>query len=60
MAKINFLNQAASFMSGSYISQLHSYANKKPGNEVLYLGGNEKKNSGEELSKIEARFADRK
>ena len=33
---------------------------RKPGNEVFYLGGNEKKNSGEELSKIEARFADRK
>ena len=29
MAKINFLNQAESFMSGSYISQLHGYANKK-------------------------------
>ena len=33
---------------------------RQPGNEVFYLGGNEKKNSREELSKIEARFADRK
>ena len=29
MAKVNFLNQAESFMSESYISQLHGNANKK-------------------------------
>ena len=28
--------------------------------KVLYLGSNEKKNSGKELNKIEARFAERK
>ena len=29
MAKSNFLNQAASFMSESYISQFHGSAHKK-------------------------------
>ena len=29
MAKVNFLNQAQSFMSESYISQLHGNASKK-------------------------------
>ena len=29
MAKVNFLNQAESFMSDSHISQLHGNANKK-------------------------------
>ena len=29
MAKVNFLNQAESFMSENYISQLHRNANKK-------------------------------
>ena len=29
MAKVNFLNQAESFMSENYISQLHSNVNKK-------------------------------
>ena len=33
MAKVNFLNQAESFMSESYISQLHVNANKKAENE---------------------------
>ena len=28
--------------------------------KVLYLGSNEKKNSGTEMNKIEARFAERK
>ena len=28
--------------------------------KVLYLGSNEKKNSGKELNKIEARLAERK
>ena len=28
--------------------------------KVLYLGSNEKRNSGKELKKIEARFAERK
>ena len=29
MTKVNFLNQAESFKSESYISQLHGNANKK-------------------------------
>ena len=29
MAKVNFLNQAESFILESYISQLHGNANKK-------------------------------
>ena len=29
MAKVNFLNQAESFMSENYISQLHGSVNKK-------------------------------
>ena len=29
MTKVNFLNQAESFMSESYISQLHGNVNKK-------------------------------
>ena len=29
MAKVNFLNQAESFKSESYISQLHGNSNKK-------------------------------
>ena len=29
MAKVNFLNQAESFMSERYISQLHGNAHKK-------------------------------
>ena len=32
----------------------------KPENEVLYLESNKKKNSGKDLSKIEARFAEGK
>ena len=28
--------------------------------KVLYLGSNEKKNSGKDLNKIEAKFAERK
>ena len=28
--------------------------------KVLYLGNNEKKNSGKDLNKIDARFAERK
>ena len=33
MAKANFLNQAESFMSESYISQIHDNAIRKPENE---------------------------
>ena len=33
---------------------------REPENEVLYLGSNEKKNSGKELNKIEGRFGERK
>ena len=33
MAKVNLLNQAESFMSDSYISQLHGNGHKKPENE---------------------------
>ena len=43
------------------ISQLHDNANKKPQEmKVLYLGSNENKNSKKKLSKIEARFTQRK
>ena len=36
MAKVNFLNQAESFMSESYISQLHGNAHtKKTENEDI-------------------------
>ena len=48
MAEVKFLNQAESFMSESYISQLHGNANKKT-RKWRYLGSNEKKNSGKEL-----------
>ena len=60
MTKVNFLNQAESFMSESYISQLHSMHIKKQNVRVLYLGSNEKKNSGKDPNKIEARFAEGK
>ena len=61
MTKVNFLNQAESIKSESYISQLHGNANKKTRKwEVLYLGSNEKKNSGRELNKIEAILAESK
>ena len=54
MAKVNFLNQAESFMSENYISQLDRKANKKNQKmNVLYLGSNENKKSGKELKKIE-------
>ena len=44
MAKVTFLNQPESFMSQSYISQLHGNAHKKNQNmKVVYLGSNEKK-----------------
>ena len=33
MAKVNFLNQAESFMSENYISQLHGNVNRKPKKE---------------------------
>ena len=57
MTKVNFLNQADSFMSESYICQLHSNANKKTRKmKVLYLGSNEKKNPGKELNEIKVRF----
>ena len=57
MAKVNFLNQADSFMSESYICQLHSNSNKKTRKmKVLYLGSNEKKNPGKELKEIKVRF----
>ena len=59
MAKVNFLNQGESFISESYISQLHGNVNKKT-RKVLYLLSNEKKNAGKELNKIEERFAERK
>ena len=35
MGKVNVLNQAESFISESYITQLHSNANKKPTNEAI-------------------------
>ena len=59
--KINFLNQAESF----YVRNLHflnAWLCQKENEKikVLYLGSNENKNSGKELSKIEARFAERK
>ena len=60
MAKVNFLNHN-SFKLESYISQLHGNANKKTRKwEVLYLGSNEKKNSGREVDKIEAILAESK
>ena len=46
MVKVNFINQAESFMSGSY--------------KVRYLWCNGKKNSGKKLNKIETRLAERK
>ena len=61
--KINFLNQTESF----YVRKikcmfLNAWLCQKENEKikVLYLGSNEKKNSGKELSKIEARFAERK
>ena len=59
MAKANFLNQAESFMSESYISQIHDNANKKT-RKWRYLGSNVNKESGKKLNKIEARFAESK
>ena len=59
MATVNFLNQARSFMSESYISQLHGNAHNKT-RKWIYLGSNEKKNSGKDLNKIEAIFAEGK
>ena len=61
MAKVNFLNQAESFMSESYISQLHGNAHtKKQKMKIFCLVSNEKKNSGKDLNKIEAKFAEGK
>ena len=37
MVKVNSLNQAASFMSKSYISQLHGNANNKTENESTFF-----------------------
>ena len=45
MAKVKFLNQ-------TYLCQKATFLNFM----VLYLGSNEKKNSGKDLKKIEARF----
>ena len=36
MAKVNFLNEAQSFMSKSYIFQLHGNANKKTRKGTLF------------------------
>ena len=43
MAKINSLNQAESFMSESYISQLHDKANNKTRNRRYFIQGVMKK-----------------
>ena len=38
MVKVNFFNQVKSFMSESYISQLHGNAHKKTENEITSFG----------------------
>ena len=53
MAKVCFLNQTVPFMSESYNSQLQKM-------KLLYLGSDEKENSGKYLNKIEARFGKEK
>ena len=60
MAKFNFFNQAESFISQSYISQLYGNATKKTGKWRYFITSNEKKNSGKELNNIEARLTERK
>ena len=39
MAKFNFFNQAESFMSESYISQLHGNANEKTRKSRYFIQG---------------------
>ena len=53
MVKVNFLNQAESFMSESYISQLHGNADE----DTLFKEW-WKENSWKDLSKIEDSFAE--
>ena len=62
MAKVNFVNQAESFMSETYFSQVHGNAQKKTRKwrYIFYFRNNEKKNSGKDLNKIEGRFAEGK
>ena len=62
MTKVNFLKQAESFMSGSYVSQLHRNVHKKTRKRryLKEMKSNEKKSSGKDLNEIEARFAEGK
>ena len=57
MAKVNFLNQAESFMWENYISQLHGNAYNKTRKWRYFIHG---KDSEKDLNKIEARFAEGK
>ena len=56
MAKVKFLKQAMSFVSGSYILNFMIIQIRKPENKGFYLGSNKKNNSGKEMNKIEGRF----
>ena len=56
MAKVNFLNQAESFMWENYISQLHGKAYNKTRKWRYFTQG---KDSEKDLNKTEARFAER-
>ena len=53
VVKVNFLNQAESFMSESYISQLHGNADE----DTLFKEW-WKENSWKDLNKIEDSFAE--
>ena len=53
MAKVNFLHQAESFMSESYISQHHGNANKKTRKLRYFIQEVMKKKSRIEVKKIE-------
>ena len=62
MTKVNFLNQAESFMQEAMFLNFIVTCIRKPENEGTWkeMKSNEKKSSGKDLNEIEARFAEGK
>ena len=58
MAKVNFLNQESHLCQKDTFLSFMVIHIRKPENEGTLFRENEKKNSGKDLNKIEARFAE--